>query len=66
MCRVKFDGSGFIGFRDFALFGEYFFSTDRTFLTKIYFLKFYIVVGVGIIFFLWQLSVLKTPFPIEI
>ena len=60
MCCVKFDGSGFIGFKNFALFGEYFFSTDRTFLTKIYFLKFYIVVGIGIIRVLTR--ILKTGF----
>ena len=51
MLHVKFDGSGFIGLRNFALFVVDFFSTDRTFLTEIKIPYFYIVIGVGIIFF---------------
>ena len=35
MLHVKFDGSGFIGLRNFTLFVVDFFSTDRTFLTEI-------------------------------
>ena len=35
MRLLKFDGSGFNGFRNFAFFVVDFFSTDRTFLTKI-------------------------------
>ena len=49
MRHVEFDGSGFIGFRNFAYFVVDFFSADRTFLTKL-FPQFYIVIDVGIIF----------------
>ena len=52
MPHVKFDGSGFIGLRIFSLFVVDFFSTDMTFFTEIQIPYFYIVIGVGIIFFL--------------
>ena len=63
MGHVKFHGSGFIGFRNFAFCVVDFFLYGQDIFHKLLFPYFYIVIGVGIVFFVMTIISSEDSFP---